>query len=290
MTRVLLWIFSALVCLYLLLPAAVVIPLSFNSSPFLQFPPPGYTTKWYEQFFADPSWTGSLFMSFRVGSMSALLSIVLGATAAYFLLRAGRKTERYVDTALALPLVVPIVVFAAGLYFVKLVYLPQGTSPELVLVLAHGVMTMPYVLLYIRAAFSQVNWQLERAARNAGASGVRAFADVVLPQIWPALAASGVLAFVLSLDETVISMFVTDGSTRTLPARMFSSISYQLNPLVPVAAAVMLGSMAALGILYLVIRIVANRLKNTQQSHAARATEPENSTREIAISKVVEGS
>jgi len=266
MNRVLLWIFAVIVCVYLLLPAVVVVPLSFNASPFLQFPPPGYTTKWYEQFFADPAWTSSLFMSLRVGFMSALLSIVLGSTAAYFLLRAGRKSERVVDTALALPLVVPIVVFAAGLYFAKLMYLPAGTSPELLLVFAHAIMTMPYVLLYIRAAFAQVNWQLDRAARSVGASGMRSFGDVVLPQIWPALAASGVLAFVLSLDETVISMFVTDGATRTLPSRMFSSISYELNPLVPVAAAVMLGSMAALGILFLIIRLFANRMAKSRQA------------------------
>lgn len=260
-SRAALWAFAVAVCVYLLAPAVIVVPLSFNASPFLQFPPTGYTADWYRQFFADPDWVGALMLSLRVGALSAVLATIVGGMAAYVLARHRVRFHRVLDGALALPLIVPVVVFGVGLYSVQLTVLPAGTSPELLLVLAHTVLAMPYVVLYVGGAFKDVDWLLERAARSCGASPGRAFWTVIAPQVWPGVVAGALLAFVLSLDETVVALFVTDGSTQTLPARMFTSISYELNPLVPVAATVMLGTMAALGLLYLLVRGVGTRLK-----------------------------
>ena len=253
--RVLLWAFAVLVAGYLVLPALVVIPMSLNSSPFLQFPPPGYTTDWFAQFFADPLWTDALWLSLRVALISGVLAVVVGTAVAYALVRRQVPMHRFVDTLFGLPIVVPVIVYGAGSYVLALV-LPPGMSLVL-LPLAHATLAVPFVVTNVRAALETTDARLELAAQTLGASPVTAFRTVVLPAIAPAVGGGALLAVVLSLDETVVSLFLTDGATQTMPVRMFESISYQLNPMVPVASTVMLGLMVSAGLVYVVIRLTA---------------------------------
>ncbi|MCW2611470.1 MAG: ydcV 2 [Cryptosporangiaceae bacterium] len=255
MKRAVLWVFVALVVSYLVLPALVVVPMSFNTSPFLQFPPPGYTTQWYEQFFADPEWTDAVLLSVRVAAFAALIAVLTGTAMAYALVRGGLRFPRSVETLSALPMVVPVIIYGAGAYVLAIGL--SGVSSTVLLAVAHGVLAVPFVVINVRAALETTDSRLELAAQTLGASPFTAFRTVVLPLIAPAVASGGLLSLVLSLDETVVALFLTDGGSQTLPVKMFSSISYQLNPLVPVAASVMLSLTVVLGLTYLGIRLVA---------------------------------
>jgi ABC-type spermidine/putrescine transport system permease subunit II len=230
--------FAILVALFLVVPVFVVVPLSLSSSPFLQFPPPGWTTRWYSQFFADPEWMAALRRSLEVGIGSMVLAIVLGMAAAYGLVRGKRRVLAWCEPLLLLPMMVPIIVYGAGAYLVALSFNLVGHL--WVLLVAHAVIALPYVVINLTAALRTTDERLELVAQSLGATRWTAFRKVLLPLIYPAAVGAGLIAFALSLDEAVMALFLTGDTAPTLPAKMYTSIRYDLNPLVPTAAVLMI--------------------------------------------------
>jgi putative spermidine/putrescine transport system permease protein len=224
---------------FLIAPSFIVVPLSLSTSPFLQFPPPGYSFQWFEQFFSDPTWTDALMRSLRVATGAMLLAIVLGLAGAYALVRSGSRLLRWSEPVLLLPMMVPIVIYGIAAYGVALAVGLVGSL--LLLTVAQAVLALPYVLLNLTAALRTTDPRLEQVAQSLGASRWVAFRKVLLPLIAPAVIGAGLVAFALSLDETVVAMFLTGDGEPTLPVQMYSSIRYQLSPLVPVAATIMIG-------------------------------------------------
>src|ERR1044071_3967746 len=116
MARVLLWAVVVLVCLFLIAPVIVVVPLSFSDSEFLQFPPPGYTVRWYERFFSDTTWTDALWRSAKLSTAATLFASTVGTAAAYALSGTPSWLRRTMDPLFMVPLLVPVIVFAVGAY------------------------------------------------------------------------------------------------------------------------------------------------------------------------------
>jgi putative spermidine/putrescine transport system permease protein len=232
-------VLAVLIAIFLVVPAFVVIPLALSTSPFLEFPPPGYSTQWFDQFFNDPAWTGALGRSLQVATGAMLIALVLGFAAAYALVRSGHRLLAWCEPVLLLPMMVPIVVYGISAYGVALTV--GGLGSELVLMAVHATLALPYVLLNLAAALRTTDPRLEQVAQSLGASRLVAFRKVLLPLIMPAVAGAGLIAFALSLDETVVALFLTAEGEPTLPVQMYSSIRYQLNALVPVAATIMIG-------------------------------------------------
>jgi putative spermidine/putrescine transport system permease protein len=236
---------------FLIAPSFIVVPLSLSTSPFLQFPPPGYSFQWFEQFFSDPTWTDALMRSLRVATGAMLLAIVLGLATAYALVRSGSRLLRWAEPLLLLPMMVPIVIYGIAAYGVALALGLVGSL--LLLTVAQAVLALPYVLLNLTAALRTTDPRLEQVAQSLGATRWVAFRKVLLPLIAPAVVGAGLVAFALSLDETVVAMFLTGDGEPTLPVQMYSSIRYQLSPLVPVAATIMIGiSILIVGLLALI--------------------------------------
>ena len=236
--RVLLWLLAAIVAAFLLAPALLVLPMSLNSSPFLVFPPPGYTFSWFGQFFSSPEWMGALTRSAEVAVGVVGLSVLIGITASYALTRSRwQRLMPIIEPLLTLPMIVPSLIFAVGVYIgVIRLRLLGGLW---IVVLGQAVLALPFVLLNLRAALQTIDARLELVAFTLGTRRVTTFLKVTLPLMVPALIASAVLAAVLSLDETVFALFMTPDTAPTLPVMMYRNIQYNLNPLVPVAAAVM---------------------------------------------------
>jgi putative spermidine/putrescine transport system permease protein len=232
-------VLAVLIAIFLVVPAFVVIPLALSTSPFLEFPPPGYSTQWFDQFFNDPAWTGALGRSLQVATGAMLIALVLGFAAAYALVRSGHRLLAWCEPVLLLPMMVPIVVYGISAYGVALTV--GGLGSELVLMAVHATLALPYVLLNLAAALRTTDPRLEQVAQSLGATRLVAFRKVLLPLIMPAVAGAGLIAFALSLDETVVALFLTAEGEPTLPVQMYSSIRYQLNALVPVAATIMIG-------------------------------------------------
>jgi putative spermidine/putrescine transport system permease protein len=226
--------YSLLLILFLVLPSLVVVPLAFSTSQFLQFPPPGYSTGYFQQFFADPDWVAALRRSVIVAVCTALISVPAGFAASWWLVRSTSRFKRPVETFLLLPMMIPVVVFGFGLYVLLLKLNVQGGL--VAVVLAHAVLAVPLVVLTLTAALRTFDFRLVNASRICGAGTRRTVTAVVLPVIFPALGAATLIALMASLDEAVIATFIVGDTEPTLPVAMFNSITYDLNPLVPVAA------------------------------------------------------
>jgi putative spermidine/putrescine transport system permease protein len=262
--KVVAWSFVALVLAYLLLPGIVVFPLALSTSYFLEFPPPGYSFRWYSEFLADDQWVGAAVKSIWVASAAAVVATVIGLAGAYYTARRQGWAARAYEPLTVLPLVVPIIVFALGVYAIALRMEIVG-NPVL-LILVQSIVAAPYAYVNIRVGLSTINPNLELAARSLGASPSRAFLRILLPLLAPALFLALTIAFIMCLDETVLALFLGSSSAPTLPVKMFTSITYDLNPLVPVAASFMLAVTIVSAVILLVLQKLAKTLLRVRRS------------------------
>ena len=257
-TRIIGTTFGLLVAAYLIVPAFAVVPMAFSSSMFLEFPPPGYSFEWVQRFFADSEWTAALGRSLWVAGLTAVIAAPLGTLASYAILTGSRRSARVNQPLLMLPMMVPVVISGFGLYLMTLLFRAQGGLG--LVVLAHIGLAMPFVVTTVTASLRTFDFRLVRAARVHGASALQAFLRVVVPVIAPGIGAGVLIALMVSLDEAVVAMFIAGDYEPTLPVKMFGSITYELNPLVPVAATVLtLSTFALLACALLLNRISKRR-------------------------------
>lgn len=237
MTRIIGAVFGLVVAAYLVLPALAVVPMAFSSSMFLEFPPPGYSTEWVTRFFSDPEWLAALSRSLWVAAATAIVAAPLGTLASYAILTGSSRAARLNQPILMLPMMVPVVISGFGLYLVTLLLRAQGGL--WLVVLAHIGLALPFVVITVTASLRTFDFRLVRAARVHGATAVQAFLKIVVPVIAPGIGAGVLISLMISLDEAVVALFIAGDFEPTLPVKMFGSITYELNPLVPVAATVL---------------------------------------------------
>jgi putative spermidine/putrescine transport system permease protein len=221
---------AALVGLFFLAPIIVIGVLSLSSSRYLEFPPPGYSLRWYEALAADASWRNALLVSFQVALAVSVLAAVLGSLAALGLARwPGQRTDLWLSYLLS-PMIMPAIVTAVGSF---LLFSRIGLSEtRFGLVLIHVVLAIPLVTLSVLTVLQGIDRSLELCARTLGAGPVRAFLTVTLPLMLPGVLTGAVFAFITSFDELVIAMFLTGTRTVTLPKKMWDGIRYEINPTV----------------------------------------------------------
>ncbi|OCB11962.1 hypothetical protein A5717_18135 [Mycolicibacterium porcinum] len=236
-TRILGATYGLIVAGYLVLPALAVIPIAFSSDQFLQFPPKGFSTRWVTTFFNDPQWTEALTRSLVLALLTAAIAVPVGTVAAYAMVRGKRWAQLTAEPILMLPLFIPVVISGFALYLMTLTFRVNGGLP--LVLLGHVGLSIPFVLTVVLAALRTFDMRLLQAARVSGANAGQAFLRVLVPVIAPAIGAAALIAIMTSLDEAVIALFLVGDTAPTLPVKMFSSITYALNPLVPVAATVL---------------------------------------------------
>ena len=229
--------YGLIVAAYLVLPALAVIPIAFSSGEFLEFPPKGFSTRWVVAFFSDPQWLAALTRSIVIALLTAALAVPIGTVAAYATVRGTRRVRVAIEPVVMLPLLVPVVISGFGLYLITLILRVHGGL--LLVLLGHVGLSIPFVVTVVLAAMRTFDMRLLQAARVSGANATQAFLRVLVPVIAPAIGAAALIAIMTSLDEAVIALFLVGDTTPTLPVKMFSSITYALNPLVPVAATVL---------------------------------------------------
>lgn len=217
---------------FLMAPLVVVFPISFSSSAYLQFPPPGWSVRWYEAYFNDPAWIDATVRSIKVAAATTALSTILGTMLAFSIVRGRYLGKSAVNQISVMPLIVPVIVYSIAVYglFAQLRMIGNWHA----IVLGHTVHAIPYVVIVVSAALRTYDVTYEQAAMSLGANRLRAIWRVTLPQIRPALVSAMFLAFISSFDELVVAMFL-GGSSMTLPKKMFDNI---LNAIDPTIAAV----------------------------------------------------
>lgn len=216
------------IAFFLLAPLIVVVPMSFSDSTLLQFPPQRWSLRWYNSYFGDRAWVGATWTSLKVGLVVAVISVVLALAAAVGLMRGRFPGRTFVQALVLSPLVVPVVILAAGLYYVYSFARLNGTFAGLIV--GHVVLTFPYAVVVISASLEDLDPALERAARGLGAHPLRAFLLVALPLIAPAVGIAFLFSFLTSFDEVVLAAFITGPETITLPRKMWDGIRFELNP------------------------------------------------------------
>lgn len=240
----LLWLVAGLVLAFLVLPILVIVPLSFTSGTILSLPLPGVSLRWYEALVTTPVWRNALLNSLIVAGLATLVATVLGTAAAVGLARADFPGKSLLTGLLISPMIVPLVIVAAGAYFFLL---PLGLTNSLAgLGLVHAALGAPFVLVTVSATLSGLDPSLPRAAASLGARPWTVFRRVTLPLIAPGVVSGALFAFVTSFDEVVVAIFLTGPQQRTLPRQMFDGLRDNLSPTILAAATVLIAIAVAL--------------------------------------------
>jgi putative spermidine/putrescine transport system permease protein len=244
--RVALNVFAVLVIAFAVLPTVVVFPFAFNAQDYIGFPTGGWSTRWFESYFEDRTWTDATVQSLVVASLATLVSVVVGTLGALALVRRRMPAAGAIGTVLLFPMVAPPIVIAVGLYafFSRLELV--GTLPGLVL--AHALLGTPFVFVNVSARLRTLDERLEQAAQSLGASPARTFLTVTVPTVAPAVVAGGLFAFLASWDEFIIAAFIAGVNGQTLPLRIFAGIRFEVDS-TNAAVAAMLVSLVLLGLL-----------------------------------------
>jgi len=230
LAKAIFWSSAALICLFLVLPSLVVIPMSFNGSETLRFPPSNLSLIWYRAYFGRPAWTDATLHSFEIAVSVTVLATTIGTLAALGLVRGRVPFRRLVTILLLAPIVVPTIVSAVGMYGMLAPIGLVGTIPGVVV--AHTVLALPFVIINVSAVLQRMDRQIEQAARSLGASSLRTFWLVTLPMISTGIAAGAVFAFITSFDEVVVALFISGVDAATLPVQMWSGLLFEINPIV----------------------------------------------------------
>lgn len=229
---------------FLITPIIVVMPLSFNAQDFftftpemLRFDPAGYSLKHYRDFFTNSDWQSSLRNSLIIAPMATLLSVSFGTLAAVGLSQEHMPFRRAIMAILISPMIVPLIISAAGMYFFYSRVGLQGTY--LGVILAHAALGIPFVIITVTATLVGFDNSLIRAAANMGANPLTTFFRVQMPLILPGVISGGLFAFITSFDEVVVVLFVGSASQKTLPWQMFIGLREQISPTILAVATIL---------------------------------------------------
>lgn len=235
--RILLWTFGILMVVFLIVPTLVIIPMSFSSGRTLQFPPPGFSTRWYENLFTSPMWTRATISSLQVAALTTVSATILGTLAALGLERSTFRGQGLVQSLILSPMIIPLVVIAIGMFSVFVSWRIAGSVTALVI--AHTVLALPFVVINVSASLRTVDRNLELAAASLGANPLVTFWRVTLPLILPGVLAGALFAFITSWDEIIIAIFLTSPILRTLPVVMWSQVRTEVDPTIAAAATIL---------------------------------------------------
>lgn len=223
----------------LILPSILVVISSFNASDFLTFPPQGWSTRWYVAMAQNWEVRKSALLSFRVALVVVGVDLLLGVPAAFPLVRSRLRGANFIKSFLLSPLMLPGIVIGIGLLFF---YMVLGLSLSFPLLAAsHVVVTLPFVISMTSARLVTLDVALEEAASGLGASHAQTFFHVILPQLWPGIAAGAAFAFLLSFDNFTVSLFTASDRLRPLPIVLFYLLRYDINPLVGAVSTLEIG-------------------------------------------------
>jgi ABC-type spermidine/putrescine transport system permease subunit II len=234
----LLWTYSVAVFAFLVVPLLIVVPASFSSGLYLQFPPPGVSLQWYQDYFSDPQWIDATVLSFEIALCVVVLAVVIGSLAALVIVRMPFPGIGFVRMVLMTPLIVPSVVVAIAVYSVYVTFHLIGSFQGIVL--AHTILALPFTVVLMVAGFQRVDPRLEEASYTMGAGVVRTFHHITLPILRPSIFAAAIFAFIASWDEIIMVIFIGGGAGTTLPLRMFNYLRTEINPTIAAVSTLLL--------------------------------------------------
>jgi putative spermidine/putrescine transport system permease protein len=235
--RIALVVTCALVLLYLILPILIIAPMSFSAARYLSFPPPSLSLRWYQEYVGNSAWMQATRVTLTVAVLTVVIATPLGVAAAYAISQSKWRIMRLIHMTLLLPLVVPIIITAVGIFFV---YAKVGLAATMTgLVLANVMLGLPYVVISVAAGLQSFDATQEMVARSLGMNRLRSFFVVTLPQIKASVIAGGIFAFISAMDETIVALFISGGQYQPLTKRMFTALRDEIDPTIAAISTLM---------------------------------------------------
>ena len=243
-------VFCGIVFFFLIAPLVAIIPISFSRSPFMLFTegmlawppdPEAWSFRWYRYMVGictdknlttpcSNRWMGGTVNSFFVGTISTLIATALGTLAALGLSRPHMPYKGIIMSILISPMIVPLIITAAGMFFfyakVNLVYTFTG------IILAHVALSTPFVVITVTATLVGFDTNMTKASQSLGARPIRTFFKVIMPLILPGVISGALFAFITSFDEVVIVMFMASLDQLTIPKQMWAGIRQEISPVI----------------------------------------------------------
>jgi len=239
--------YCGMVFFFLMAPMFIIIPLSVSSSPFFEFTkemmtfdPEGYSLKWYKQMIGICSieattvcsnkWMLGTRNSFIIGILSTFLATGLGTVAALGLSRPHMPFKATIMAILISPMIVPLIITAAGMFFF---YSKLGlTHTYTGLILAHTALGTPFVVITVTATLTGFDTNLIRASQSLGGDTMTTFFKVIMPLILPGVISGALFAFITSFDEVVVVLFVGSVEQITIPRQMWAGLRQEISPVI----------------------------------------------------------
>ena len=251
-------LFVILVLLFNYLPIIVVVVYSFNASKYSNWA--GFSLQWYEKLFRNSQILRSLNNSLILAFSSCGLSILIGTAGAVGMARSRFRTQGLLENVSMIPMMMPeIILGMAYLAFFSIIRIPFGM---LTLIIAHTTFCIPYIFINVQSRLVGLDPAYVEAARDLGANPTRAFYDVTLPLITPAILSGALLSFAMSMDDVVISFFVTGTTSNTLPLQVYSMLKMGVTPEVNALCTLMLLVVfGGIGLYYLLTTLLKKEKK-----------------------------
>ncbi|MFM9850613.1 MAG: ABC transporter permease [Hyphomicrobiaceae bacterium] len=237
---------NLLILLYLVAPVIVVVATAFTTTAYPVFPPQGFTLQWFERFLGMPEFTEAIRRSALLAFSSTLVATALGTFSALSLARYRFRGREAISAFLLSPILFPTIVFGLALL---VFYSRVGLSGSFAgLVIAHSVLTTPFVIRLVMASLTEFDPAVEEAARNLGAGWWRTFLQVTLPLIRPGVLAGAVFAFIISFDELVVTLFLAGPDMTTLPVRIYTYVEFSSDPTISAISTMLIMAWMLIGV------------------------------------------
>lgn len=226
------------VYIFMFLPVAVVVLLSFNASQFGSFPMTGFSFRWFVELAQNEAILRAFRTSIILGALTAVFSTTLGVLASLALVRYNVPGRNMITTMLIAPILVPEVVLAVALLlFLNFLGLPKSFP---LLLAGHVIFTLPFVILVVQARLVSIKRDIEEAALSLGASPRQTFFEITLPLMMPAVLAGGLFAFTISFDDITGTLFWKPGGVETVPTQIFAMLRNSISPEINALGTVMI--------------------------------------------------
>jgi putative spermidine/putrescine transport system permease protein len=220
--------FAALVFLFLLAPLVIIVGASLSDTSYLTFPPQGLTLRWFANIFEISAFRNTAITSFQVAILGTSLSLLMGIPAAYALNRYRIELPKWLSTLFVLPILVPEIVF--GFSLLKSITIGFGLPVYPSLILGHALLVLPYSVRVVGASLAAFDFSVEEAAISLGCPPLKTFMTVVLPNIRAGVIAAFILAFITSINDVSISVFLTGPGISTLPIQILAHMEQFFDP------------------------------------------------------------
>jgi len=234
----------SLVYLALLLPAIIITLVSFTQGQSMDFPPDGFSLQWYEKAFASGPFMNALWESLKLATLATITVLVIGAGAAYGIVRYRFPGSALFQSVALSPLIIPVILLGLGL--LQLFAWTGFGRSSMMLFTGHLVIMLPYVVRTLITGLLMFDTRLEQAAQNLRAPPFRVFRKITLPLLLPSLITASIFAFVTSFGNVTLSSILAVLGTATLAVQMFTYVEYSYDPIVAAVSALVIAITTAL--------------------------------------------